>query len=94
MKIVILFLIFNFTHYLYAADDDNSVIEEEERFNVSGAIVSWKYEESGEVYSPISFETALDYRAFSPLEVSVRLGLGFGDAESDDSASSRAVNLD
>lgn len=93
MRVFALLYMLSFTSLLYA-DEDVADSALDQNLSVGGALVTWSYEESGQVYSPISFEAVLDYHMFEPLEVSLRLGLGFGDAENDDDSSARTIGLD
>jgi len=81
--------------FLYAAEEDTSTDTTwSDSLNIGGAFVTWKYEASGETYAPISFEAILDYKAFEPLEVSLRLGMGFGEDEQKVSGSTTSAELD
>lgn len=91
MKIFLLCLM-SFSHFLYA-DEESLDSDMNDTFYLGGAFVTWNYDESGQVYSPISFEGMFDYELFEPLEISLRLGMGFGDAENDD-VTNRTVGVD
>ncbi|WP_438463543.1 outer membrane beta-barrel protein [Marinomonas sp. PE14-40] len=80
-------LLFSFSQLLYA-EEEGVESDFTEGLYVGGAIVTWNYEESGETYNPISFEAIADYRLFNPLDISIRLGMGFGEDESESNPNS------
>ncbi|MGB0944341.1 MAG: outer membrane beta-barrel protein [Marinomonas sp.] len=92
MRLLTLLCFISFSHFLYA-DEETLESDVNDTFYLGGAFVTWNYDESGEVYSPISFEGMFDYELFNPLEISLRLGMGFGDAENED-VSNRTVGVD
>lgn len=92
MRLFTLLCLMSFSQLLYA-DEASMGSDMNDTFYLGGAFVTWNYDQSGQIYSPISFEGMFDYEVFEPLEISLRLGMGFGDAENDD-ITNRSVGVD
>jgi hypothetical protein len=84
--------LFALSSFIYADDEIDDLVSE--NLNIGGAFVTWKYDESGQTYSPISFEAIIDYKLFEPLEVSLRLGVGFGEDENEVGSSTQSASMD
>lgn len=93
-KLLICYLISQ-APFLYAIEEGTSTdVAWSDGLSIGGAFVTWKYESSGETYAPISFEAILDYKAFEPLEVSLRIGMGFGEDENKVGSSTQSAQMD
>ena len=92
MRLFTLLCFISFSNFLYA-DEEKFDSDVNDTFYLGGAFVTWNYDESGQIYSPISFEGVVNYQFFNPLDISLRLGMGFGDAENDD-VTNRTVGVD
>ncbi|WP_083789356.1 outer membrane beta-barrel protein [Marinomonas sp. MED121] len=86
---IICFLVISQSLFADEATDDLA----DQKLRLGGAFVTWNYEESGQTYAPISFEGILDYVFFEPLELSLRVGMGFGDDEGEET-STDSVGVD
>ena len=95
MKTLLIACLISQAAFLYAAEEGTSTDAAwSDSLNIGGAFVTWKYESSGETYAPISFEAILDYKAFEPLEVSLRIGMGFGEDENEVGSSTQSAEVD
>lgn len=91
MKNLILSCLFALSSFIHAEEVADDLVSD--NLNIGGAFVTWKYDESGQTYSPISFEAILDYVMFEPLEISLRLGHGFGEDENKLDAGTKSVGV-